>query len=101
MGCTPIIAVTLQFGFMKEPNVEAVLEDMARPNEIDLPLQLLFDRYGILPRHLIFVEVAHREVPYTHDGRYGITVFHEDRKSSTRREQSSGSPAPREPAPVP
>jgi KUP system potassium uptake protein len=45
-------------------------------------LQLLYDRYGILPRHLIFVQVAHRQVPYIHDGRYGITVFHKDQYSS-------------------
>jgi KUP system potassium uptake protein len=45
-------------------------------------LQLLYDRYGILPRHLIFVQVAHRKVPYIHDGRYGITVFHKDQTSS-------------------
>jgi len=34
-----IIAVTLQFGFMEEPNVEAVLEDLARHKEIDLPVK--------------------------------------------------------------
>ena len=45
-------------------------------------LQLLHDRYGILPRHLIFVQVAHRKVPYIHDGRYGVTVFHKDEYSS-------------------
>ena len=45
-------------------------------------LQLLYDRYGILPRHLIFVEVAHRKVPYIHDGRYDIKVFHKDRNCS-------------------
>jgi KUP system potassium uptake protein len=45
-------------------------------------LQLLYDRYGILPRHLIFVQVAHRKVPYIHDGRYRITVFHKDENSS-------------------
>ncbi len=45
-------------------------------------LQLLYDRYGILPRHLIFVQVAHRKMPYIHDGRYGITVFHRDQDSS-------------------
>jgi len=45
-------------------------------------LQLLYDRYGILPRHLIFVQVAHRQAPYIHDGRYGITVFHRDQYSS-------------------
>ncbi|MGO9170878.1 MAG: KUP/HAK/KT family potassium transporter [Rhodomicrobium sp.] len=45
-------------------------------------LQLLHDRYGILPRHLVFVEVAHRKVPYIYDGRYDIKVFHKDQNSS-------------------
>ena len=45
-------------------------------------LQLMYDRYGILPRHLIFVQVAHRKVPYIHEGRYQITVFHKDETSS-------------------
>ncbi|MGA9548603.1 MAG: KUP/HAK/KT family potassium transporter [Rhodomicrobium sp.] len=45
-------------------------------------LQLLYDRYGILPRHLIFVQVAHRQAPYIHDSRYGVTVFHKDQHSS-------------------
>ena len=45
-------------------------------------VQLLYDRYGILPRHLIFLEVAHRKVPYIHDGRYDITIFHKDENSS-------------------
>ncbi len=45
-------------------------------------LQLLRDRYGILPRHLIFVEVAHLKTPYIHDGRYDIKVFHKDQHSS-------------------
>ena len=45
-------------------------------------LQLLYDRNGILPRHLIFVEVVHRKTPYIHDGRYGIKVFHRDINSS-------------------
>ena len=45
-------------------------------------LQLMYDRYGILPRHLIFVKVVHRKVPYIHDGRYEITVFHKDQHSS-------------------
>jgi KUP system potassium uptake protein len=38
-------------------------------------LQLLWDRYGVLPRNLIFVEVTHRKVPYIHDDRYVVTVF--------------------------
>jgi KUP system potassium uptake protein len=45
-------------------------------------LQILHDRYGILPRHLIFVEVAHRKVPYIHEGRCDIKVFHKDGGSS-------------------
>ena len=45
-------------------------------------LQLMVDRYGILPRHLIFVQVVHRKVPYVHEGRYQITVFHKDQLSS-------------------
>jgi KUP system potassium uptake protein len=32
-----IIGVELSFGFMEEPNVERVLEEMARHKEIDLP----------------------------------------------------------------
>jgi KUP system potassium uptake protein len=32
-----IIAVELSFGFMEEPNVERLLEEMARHKEIDLP----------------------------------------------------------------
>ena len=32
-----IISVELSFGFMEEPNVERLLEEMARHKEIDLP----------------------------------------------------------------
>ncbi|MFI4889495.1 MAG: KUP/HAK/KT family potassium transporter [Steroidobacterales bacterium] len=42
-------------------------------------LQLLWDRYGVLPRNLIFVEVTHPKVPYVHDNRYKVTVFDQDR----------------------
>jgi KUP system potassium uptake protein len=42
-------------------------------------LQLLWDRYGVLPRNLIFVEVTHRKVPYIHDDRYVVTVFDKQR----------------------
>ena len=37
-------------------------------------VQLMYDRYGILPRHLIFVEVVQRKAPYIHEGRYQITT---------------------------
>lgn len=38
-------------------------------------LQLLWDRYGVLPRHLIFVEVAHRKSPYVEDDRYHVVTL--------------------------
>ena len=41
-------------------------------------LRLLWERYGILPRNMVFVEVTHRKVPYIHDGRYKVAVFHRD-----------------------
>jgi KUP system potassium uptake protein len=45
-------------------------------------LQLLWDRYGILPRNLIFVEVIHRKVPYIHENRYAVVVFDRDQRGS-------------------
>jgi KUP system potassium uptake protein len=38
-------------------------------------MQLLWDRWGALPKNLIFVEVVHRKSPYVHDTRYDVTVF--------------------------
>lgn len=39
---------------------------------------LLWERYGILPRNLILVEVTHPKVPYIHENRYHVTVFDRD-----------------------
>jgi KUP system potassium uptake protein len=41
-------------------------------------MQMLWERHGILPRNLIFVEVTHRKVPYIRDNRYRVTVFDRD-----------------------
>ena len=38
-------------------------------------MQMLWERYGILPRNLIFVEITHRKVPFIHDNRYAVTLF--------------------------
>ncbi|TDR79919.1 KUP system potassium uptake protein [Paludibacterium purpuratum] len=38
-------------------------------------LQLIWNRYGVLPRNLIFVTVNHQKTPYVHGNRYKITVF--------------------------
>ncbi len=40
---------------------------------------LLWERYGILPRNLILVEVVHPKVPYIHESRYHVTVFDRDK----------------------
>jgi KUP system potassium uptake protein len=39
---------------------------------------LLWERYGILPRNLIIVEVSHPKIPYIHENRYNVTVFDRD-----------------------
>lgn len=46
-------------------------------------LQLLWDRYGVLPRNLIFVAVIHRKVPYIHENRYRVTVFDRDQNKGS------------------
>jgi KUP system potassium uptake protein len=51
-----------------------------RSNEERAPalLQLLWDRYGALPKNLIFVEVVHKNLPYAHDQRFDVHVFQRD-----------------------
>jgi KUP system potassium uptake protein len=46
-------------------------------------LQLLWDRYAVLPRHLIFVQVAHRKIPFIHDNRYVVRVFDERKEGGS------------------
>ena len=41
-------------------------------------LQLFWDRYGMLPRNLLFVEVLHKKVPYVHENRYKVTALSRD-----------------------
>ncbi|WP_407179127.1 KUP/HAK/KT family potassium transporter [Bradyrhizobium sp. STM 3562] len=42
-------------------------------------VSLLLERYGILPRNLILVQVTHPKIPYVHNDRYHITVFKRDK----------------------
>jgi KUP system potassium uptake protein len=44
-------------------------------------IRLLWERNGVLPRNLIFVEVTHRKTPYVRDNRCQVTVF--DRNATT------------------
>jgi KUP system potassium uptake protein len=46
-------------------------------------MQLLWDRHGVLPKNLIFVEVIHLKVPYIHDNRYEVTTFFRDADKGT------------------
>jgi KUP system potassium uptake protein len=41
-------------------------------------MQMFWDRYGVLPRHLIFVEVTHVKTPYVEDNRYKVTTFYRE-----------------------
>ena len=38
-------------------------------------IRLLAERTGVLPRNLVFVEVAHKKTPYIHGSRYRVTMF--------------------------
>ncbi len=48
-------------------------------------LQLLWDRLGVLPRHLIFVQVVHPKLPYIHEHRYTVSVLERSEKGSITR----------------
>lgn len=46
-------------------------------------LAMLWERHGLLPRNMIFVQVMHRKVPYINDDRYRVTVFDRQRESGS------------------
>lgn len=48
-------------------------------------LQLMWTRNGLLPRHLIFVQVVHPRVPYVHEDRFEITEFERNARGSIIR----------------
>ena len=43
-------------------------------------IRMLAERTGVLPRNLVFVEVAHRKTPFIRGERYLVTVFDRDEK---------------------
>ena len=43
-------------------------------------IRMLAERTGVLPRNLVFVEVAHRKTPFIHGERYQVTVFDRDER---------------------
>jgi KUP system potassium uptake protein len=67
--------------FLERTAVLMVPKPIRRPaDNTPALLQLLWDRYGVLPRDLIFVHVTHRKIPYIHDDRYLVTALDEDRE---------------------
>jgi len=50
-------------------------------------LQLLWDRFGLLPRNIIFVQVVHPKTPYVHENRYVVTVLERNAGGSIVRVQ--------------
>jgi len=55
---------------------------MGRVTRAPALVQLMWDRNGILPRNLIFVEVVHPRQPYVHDDRFAIRVLDENANGS-------------------
>lgn len=65
--------------FMERNAILMAPKPLRRPSDrAPSLLRLLWERYGILPRNLIFVEVTHRKAPYVRDDRYKVTVFDRD-----------------------
>jgi KUP system potassium uptake protein len=50
----------------------------ARGDRAPALMRLLWERYGQLPRNLLFVEVTHRKTAYIHEARCEVTVFTRD-----------------------
>ena len=46
-------------------------------------LQLFWERYGVLPQNLIFVDIVHKKVPYLHESRYHVREFLRDPSSGS------------------
>ncbi|WP_294533638.1 KUP/HAK/KT family potassium transporter [uncultured Rhodoblastus sp.] len=47
-------------------------------DRVPVLMQMLWDRYGVLPRHLVFVEITHLKAPYVGDNRYKVTTFYRE-----------------------
>jgi KUP system potassium uptake protein len=80
MSMAELVRIHRRSDLFMERNALLMVPKPLRDEDDHTPalLQLLWDRYGVLPRNLIFVEVIHRKVPYVHDDRYQVTVFQRD-----------------------
>lgn len=80
MTVAEIVRIHRTADTLMERNVIVMAAKPVRSPEDHAPalIHLVWERHGLLPRNLIFVEVTHRKVPYIHDGRYRVTLFDRD-----------------------
>ena len=70
--------------FMERNAVVMSPKPLRRPTDrAPALMQMLWERHGILPRNLIFVEVIHRKVPYIRENRYHVIVFGRDKNKGS------------------
>lgn len=50
----------------------------AKTDRIPALMQLFWDRYGLVPKNLIFVDIMPKKVPYIHEDRYRVKVFYRE-----------------------
>jgi KUP system potassium uptake protein len=80
MTMKELVDLKSQAGTFLERNAILMVPKPLRSEADNTPalLQLLWDRHGVLPKNLVFVEVVHRKLPYVHKNRYEVTVFQRD-----------------------
>ncbi len=68
-----------QTQFLPRPIVIMTPEQVRQKTDLVPFLEEVFwERYGILPKHLLFLNVSMEDVPYCDDNRYEVTKFYED-----------------------
>jgi len=68
-----------QTQFLPRPIVIMTPEQVRQKNDLVPFLEEVFwERYGMLPKHLLFLNVSMEDVPYCDDNRYEVTKFYED-----------------------
>jgi KUP system potassium uptake protein len=59
--------------------------NVGRARRVPALMQLLWSRYGVLPRNIIFVEVVHPRQPYVHEQRFVTQVLEQNANGSIVR----------------
>ncbi|PWU22435.1 potassium transporter Kup [Candidatus Cerribacteria bacterium 'Amazon FNV 2010 28 9'] len=45
--------------------------------------EIFWERYGMMPKHLLFINVSMEDEPYCYEGRYEVTKFYEDEQKGS------------------